>query len=273
MRYHAFEDLFCHFRYPAGERHVRAKDTWDGHAVIEARVRDFDDLGQLVSADRILARNGLSRTWFVPYFPFARHDRRNDALDGFELELALELVRSLDLVIADPHSDVAGQLRHIPQASAVALLRETCAFEGDPIVVIPDAGATKKAMTWVRPAEAVSQALKHRDVRTGRLSGFQVLADDFGGRPCVIVDDICDGGGTFLGLAAELRKKNAGPLRLAITHGLFTKGLGALSEVYASIHTFAYADQASAASPPSALSAPVLHPLPFRTLFEKGLAQ
>ena len=266
MRYHTFEELFGEFRYPAGESHVRLKDRWEGHATIEARVRGFEDLGRLVTADRVLHRNGLARTWFVPYFPFARHDRRLDALDGFELELALELVRSLDLVIADPHSDVAGQLRHIPQASAVALLRESGAFAGDPVVVIPDAGASKKAFAWVSPDETVVQALKHRDPRTGRLSGFQVLADDLGGRPCVVVDDICDGGGTFLGLAAELRAKNAGPLRLAVTHGLFTKGLGALREAYAAIHTFAYADEPTPADP-------VLHTLPFQSLFAKGPAQ
>ena len=41
---------------------------------------------------------------------------------------------------------------------------------------------------------------------------------------CLIVDHICDGGGTFIGLAEELKKKNAGKLFLAVSHGIFNKG-------------------------------------------------
>jgi ribose-phosphate pyrophosphokinase len=44
----------------------------------------------------------------------------------------------------------------------------------------------------------------------------------------LIVDDICDGGGTFIGLAAELKNKNAGKLYLAVSHGIFSKGFDSL---------------------------------------------
>jgi len=40
---------------------------------------------------------------------------------------------------------------------------------------------------------------------------------------CIIVDDICDGGGTFIGLAEELRRRNAASLYLYVTHGIFSK--------------------------------------------------
>jgi len=53
----------------------------------------------------------------------------------------------------------------------------------------------------------------------------------------LIVDDICDGGGTFLGLGEELKKKNAGPLFLAISHGIFSKGFDELVKVYEQIFT------------------------------------
>lgn len=238
--YTAFNRVFEVFRYPAGESHITLRDVPASHLTIEAKATSFDDLGQILTADRLLRRNGATVEWFLPYFPFARHDRRNHRGDGFELGVALDLVRDLPLTIADPHSDVAGQLRHVPQAVSVECFRDAGAFDTNPVIVIPDAGATKKAHEWA--TGRVIQALKHRDPTTGRLSRFEALVDDLGAAPCIIVDDICDGGGTFLGLATELRERNAGPLTLAVTHGLFTKGTRDLQRAFDRIVSFDFHD-------------------------------
>ena len=284
MTYHHIDDVFDRMTYPAGERHIRLADgalaALTGavsEPVIEFDARCFDDLAQMVTADRLLRRNGVLVTWFVPYFPFARHDRRNDAVDGFELGLAIEMVGEIKIVIADPHSEVAGQLRHIGQKSVVDVFRSAGAFDSDPIVIVPDAGAAKKVDSWVGNADRV-QALKHRDPMTGKLSGFEVLADDLDGRPCIIIDDICDAGGTFLGLAAELKAKNAGPLILAVTHGLFTKGLASLGAAFDHIYSFGPADPGSAgpnsAGPDSAeKTSQSVSRIPFQSLYEKGAQQ
>ena len=260
--YLSFEDVFDITNYPAGERHVRVRDDVNPTSIttIEATVHNFDDLALVVTADRILRRAGLSAEWFLPYFPFARHDRRIDGNDGFELELALEIIREVNVVIADPHSEVTAQLRHFSQADVVDRFVASGLFDNDPVVVIPDAGAAKKAYSWLN-GRTVVQALKRRDVRTGALSGFEVLADDLGGRPCIIVDDICDGGGTFLGLASELRKANAGPLTLAVTHGLFTKGVDHLLDAFDTV-----ACLAPSADEPNAR----VRTIPFQDLYSKG---
>ena len=75
-----------------------------------------------------------------------------------------------------------------------------------------------------------------------------------------MVDDICDGGGTFLGLADALAACGAGPLTLAVTHGLFTRGRGDLAKVFDRIFCFA-----SEAASDAALCA-----LPYRTLYAQG---
>ena len=54
---------------------------------------------------------------------------------------------------------------------------------------------------------------------------------------CLIIDDICDGGGTFIGLAKELKQKNAGDLYLAVSHGIFSKGLEALNTYFTKLYT------------------------------------
>ena len=83
----------------------------------------------------------------------------------------------------------------------------------------------------------VVECSKSRDVKTGQLSGFKVYADDLGGADCIIVDDICDAGGTFMGLAMELKKKNAGKLYLAVSHGIFSKGIDDLTKYFDKIFT------------------------------------
>ena len=78
---------------------------------------------------------------------------------------------------------------------------------------------------------------KSRDVKTGKLSRFKVYEEDLEGKTCLVVDDICDGGGTFLGLAKELKKKNAGDLILVVSHGIFSRGFEELLSLYTEIFT------------------------------------
>ena len=61
----------------------------------------------------------------------------------------------------------------------------------------------------------------------------------------IIFDDLCDGGGTFIGAVAPLKEKGAEFITLAITHGLFSKGVDCLIEGGIShiITTNSYQDQ------------------------------
>lgn len=68
------------------------------------------------------------------------------------------------------------------------------------------------------------QAEKVRDFDTGKLSGFTV--PDMGeAERILIADDICDGGGTFVGLLDKIRETSSAPVDLYVTHGIFSKGL------------------------------------------------
>ena len=101
-----------------------------------------------------------------------------------------------------------------------------------PILISPDAGAKTKAEELYKSHsssfDTISYCNKKRDPKTGKLSGFEAGHPDYLGKPCIIIDDICDGGGTFIGLAKELKKHNAGNLYLAVSHGIFSKGFSSL---------------------------------------------
>jgi ribose-phosphate pyrophosphokinase len=94
-------------------------------------------------------------------------------------------------------------------------------------VLAPDAGASKAVEQFAHQhGYPFIQALKTRDTETGELHGFRITnpSEDVEGKNILILDDICDGGGTFEGIADELDKMGARSVALAVTHGIFSRG-------------------------------------------------
>jgi ribose-phosphate pyrophosphokinase len=242
----SFDELFKTTNYPSGEWHIEALNVnLDADDVVICNARNFDDLMKAKIGIDIQSSFGFKMEWVIPYFPFARDDRRNSHLSGQELYRAVQLFDNKIVHCVDPHSEMSAQLGHYPQSEVVLEFINHGLFDDVEVIAIPDAGAAKKAYTWATKYHAlypqdidIVQCLKKRDTSTGKLSGFQVVdPEKVRGRNVVIVDDICDGGGTFIGLARELASAGATDLRLAITHGLFTKGLKDLFAYFREIYT------------------------------------
>jgi ribose-phosphate pyrophosphokinase len=136
--------------------------------------------------------------------------------------------------VLDPHSLVTPALIercvvHMPQLHSVV----RHAYLG---VISPDGGADKRAHSIAGQLDLpVFHGWKTRSPTTGALTGFGVEWVRAGHYP--VADDICDAGGTFLGLAEKMRDYNASA-DLFVSHGLFTNGftrlLGAFELVYTS---------------------------------------
>lgn len=233
--------------FPGGEPHIRILDELgpDDEVLITHRINSFNDLGLLLIAVDALHRMRVDViSLVVPYFPAARQDRVMTPGESLSCKVYADLINGLGLeevTIFDPHSDVVPALLDrctvVPNHAFIAAVVKRLAAL--PLLVSPDGGALKKIHGLAKHLGGmpVLECGKSRDVRTGALSGFIVPMEDLNGRPCLIVDDICDGGGTFLGLADELRKRNAGPLHLAISHGIFSKGTELLRQKFDRVFT------------------------------------
>ena len=107
-------------------------------------------------------------------------------------------------------------------------------------VLYPDAGAQSryKSETFLSKLNyTTTHATKVRNTATGQLLSFDVSEVPVD-RPLLIVDDICDGGGTFIGIARALRGRGMTlPLSLYVTHGIFSKGLSSLRSEFTQIYT------------------------------------
>ena len=225
---------FENFTFSGGEPHIKIQSDFDTNegVTITHRLNSFNDLGLLcVSVDALRRMDIKIINVFIPYFPAARQDRVMIPGEPLSVKVYADILNAMNLnkvTVFDAHSEVTPALVNncevIPNHKFIAEVLKTI---GNNVKLIsPDGGALKKIykVSEFLGGIDVVECSKSRDVKTGKLSGFKVYNDDLQGSDCLIVDDICDGGGTFIGLAKELKKKNAGKLFLAVSHGIFNKG-------------------------------------------------
>ncbi len=198
-------------------------------------MNDFMLLAQLVDAVRHVTDVLVSHLE-LPWLPWARQDRHMVAGDSFALKVFARQLNTLGfdkVKVLDPHSDAAAAAID----NFVAIPQEVCLLHSPTLarqfqqqalmLVAPDAGALKKIDAVARATGASEYAVltKKRDVASGNLTGFALVSGDVKGRDVLIVDDLCDAGGTFIGSAQVLRDAGARSVSLYVTHGIFSKGV------------------------------------------------
>jgi ribose-phosphate pyrophosphokinase len=237
---------FESFSFAGGEPHIRIAPVASGTPVsVTTRIRSFNDLGLLLLAVDALQRMNVRLTTLVlPYFPAARQDRVMVTGEPLSVKVVARLINALDfeqVLVFDPHSEVtAALIEDVQPVPNHRFIEQVVAQLPENIRLIsPDGGALKKIYSLSKALGGlpVTEGSKSRDVVSGKLTGFQVYAEDLAGQPCLVVDDICDGGGTFLGLAEVLKSKGAGDLYLAVSHGIFSRGTADLLQTFRKVFT------------------------------------
>ena len=191
-------------------------------------------------------------------FPFAlgaRQDRLN--MTGDFLFTAKSIAKEINMrnfpsvTVVDCHSEVMPALidrcRNVSLASIIEpfgkVNLKNAKYDG---VISPDAGAEKRASAVAKALGVrLYHAWKNRDATTGELSGFGIEElpaynrHTAAGIPrFLVVDDICDGGGTFVGLADKIKNYHVKcNLDLLVTHGLFSQSFSELYKRFDTIYT------------------------------------
>lgn len=233
------EISFQSFTFSGGEPHIKIDPDFDRKmpVTVTHRLRSFDDLGLLCMAvDALHRMDAILDTLLIPYFPAARQDRVMIPGEPLSVKVYAGIINAFGfkkVMVYDAHSEVTpAVLDHPDIISNHRFIQQVLDHLGSDVLLIsPDGGALKKIykLSEFLGGIPVIECSKSRDVMTGKLTGFQVYSDDLQGRDCLIVDDICDGGGTFIGLATALQHHNAGKLHLAVSHGIFSKGFDELT--------------------------------------------
>jgi ribose-phosphate pyrophosphokinase len=218
-------------RFPDGElRPVVSAVRGDDVYVIQPTGPPVNDnLMELILLIDACRRAGAFRvTAVVPYFGYARQDRRNRPGEAVGGRVAVDMIAAAGadrLVVVDPHASGFEAMCSIPVETLTALRVLAAAVDvtapHDRIVVAPDMGALKMARrfaTELRLPVAVVQKI--------RLSGSSVRADELVGQvdglQAIIVDDMISTGATILAACELLIARGAASNPVVVaTHGLF----------------------------------------------------
>jgi ribose-phosphate pyrophosphokinase len=158
--------------------------------------------------------------WPFPFFP--RVDRRQP----FTLKVISDILNSANfnkITLFNVHSEVSEKLLRARNILPKDQINEIRGMHQGIKVISPDKGAFQ----WLNQIMTdVVECSKVRELQSGKLSGFKILKPELvKEKDVLIADDLCDGGGTFVGLAKELKAAGAQKILLYVSHGIFSKGL------------------------------------------------
>lgn len=228
------------FKFPGGEWHLRNVQPLAGAITWVAMVRGADpnDLVAAALLGDVAYHQSARFVLLLPYLPAARADR------GIPLGAGVyaDFIRSMNVdmvVTVDAHSDVMpGMLdfcTNLGPADLVAQALDRSGYRYDALIA-PDKGAAGRVeAVAARLGLDFYQAEKTRDFDTGRILDLKIPQLPQSGR-YLVVDDICDGGGTFK-LLAGVVDLPAEQLGLWVTHGIFSGVSVNLREYYGEIFT------------------------------------
>lgn len=228
--------------FPDGEMHVTINELNRRIPVsVYCRITCADDLFCLMQVADVLKRQEMIIDHlFIGYLMSMRCVRLFDINRPFSLKLVADIINgigALQVGIVEPHSNVS--LLKIKNSVGVMATMEFFYREIvkpnennlDIVAVLSDNGARSRYQPSSLPFIVCG---KERDPETGKLLSFTVDAGetDCKDKDLVVLDDLCDGGGTFVGLAPKLRELEPKSLSLLVTHAIQLEGIRKVAEAY-----------------------------------------
>jgi ribose-phosphate pyrophosphokinase len=191
-----------------------------------------DNLMELLVTLDALKRGSVKRaTAVIPYFGYARQDRKSGPRTPISAKLVANMVTAAgaDRVLTlDLH---AGQIQgffDIPTDNLVTApvfsrdIKEKYAGE-ELVIVSPDVGGVVRARAIARRLDADLAIIDKRRERAG-VSEVMNIIGDVKGRRCIMVDDIVDSAGTLCNAAEALMEAGAAAVSAYVTHGVLSGG-------------------------------------------------
>lgn len=192
-----------------------------------------DSLMELLVMIDALKRSSARRiTAVIPYFGYARQDRKTGPRTPISAKLVANLVETAgaDRVLTmDLH---AGQIQgffDIPTDNMFALpalcedYKKTLKKDDKVLVVSPDVGGVVRARALAKRLDADLAIIDKRREKAGVSEVMNIIGDPVG-RKCVMIDDIVDSGGTLCNAAQALMDGGAVSVSAYITHGVLSGG-------------------------------------------------
>ena len=255
-------------KFPDGQQSITLSGDLRGNfsflaeeVTIKSRLSTFTDLEVIICATQALREAGVGKiNLYIPYCIGGRSDRK--FMEGTSnyiktvIAPVLNLQNYSSVTVLDPHSDVLEAcINNFKKVDNIKLVKfalpqidNTNEAREKTVIISPDAGALKKIYNVAEAFEInkIVIAAKHRDVKTGNITHTEVpdLNKYRTDSNFVIIDDICDGGRTFIEIAKVIKthvwphdEYFKGKIYLIVTHGIFSAGYAQLGEYFDGIYT------------------------------------
>ncbi len=252
-------------RFPDGQQSIRIIEkkysSYNSLAdqktpiTIKSRLNTFRDLELIVCANQALKEIGVKKVnLYIPYCIGGRSDRKFQEGGVNYIKTVIAPIINLQnfgkVTIMDPHSDVLEACINnfvkvynfgVAKMALDDVIGGEIGTKDNLCLVSPDAGAYKKIFdvaTWFG-IDKIITATKVRDLKTGKILHTEVpVLDQHNDIKYVIVDDICDGGRTFIEIAKAIKgSRPTAKIYLVITHGIFSAGFSELGDYFDGIYT------------------------------------
>lgn len=220
---------FRPFKYPAGEIGYKISAV---PSKIICWFENSDDIVLLLQLNKHFPDANI----ILPYMPFGREDRRVSDNTSFGLEIMKLFQFSLfsGLETYDAHSSETENF--VTVIIPIEEIKKTIKSVLPDFILLPDEGAKDRYENVYELGFAmpVIYGEKVKDLQTGNVIDYKIVGKIPQGRKILVIDDICDGGRTFIE-AAKLMEGN--DLYLHVSHGIFSKGFDELKKYYKRIYT------------------------------------
>lgn len=220
-------------KYPDGQVSVQVEDfnpPWE----IKERINSYEDLMFISSLSEVIKDNfrNIPIHIEIPCLFGQRSDRRFIPNQSLDIKVICNIINSWDfesVTVLDPHSYFGLGIARYRQKSSFEYVKATLTdINGNTVLVSPDAGAYKKVFEYGEKLNLeVLAAVKHRSLNGDIEMQF---TGDVKDKNCLILDDLCDGGYTFIVLSKKLKEQGAKKIYLYVTHAYFSKGIDVLKE-------------------------------------------
>lgn len=264
LDFNIFEDIRANNKIQGYSHQVEIHRNYE--VQIKSRLNSFKDLELIICAVACLRECQVPIIHlYTPYIMGARSDRKfEEGGNNYLKDVISPIINSLNfktVICIDPYSDVLeacikgfrkeyntilvhwALLDLYPAATTGKNYSELDNF----ILISPDAGANKKIYKLAEQIGYKGDIItcsKDRDTN-GNLTKTEILLNinhDY--KDFIIIDDICDGGNTFINIAKKIneyyewqrKKSRQGKIYLIVTHGIFSAGFKELSEYFDGIY-------------------------------------
>jgi ribose-phosphate pyrophosphokinase len=224
-------------RFASGEIYFRSEESVRGADVfvIQTHADPVNEsiMEQLIMLDAMKRASAKRTTAVIPYYGYSRQDKKGLAREPISAKLVADLLTvagAQRVVSVDLHSGQTQGYFDFPfdHLTALPILSDYLSGElglhdEDVVVVAPDAGRIRTAERLREHLHAdLAFLYKRRSRREAHKIEEMTVVGEVDGRPCILVDDMIDTGGTVAKGAEALAQQGAGPIYAAATHGVLS---------------------------------------------------